>query len=97
MFHPSKVQDIWMILVVPRHSSNAVRRQKFVLVQHVAEDAAKLLAVDDRHQPALALTRREHASLVIRITRPVGNKPIETPLETRQLVEKLGLKSIDSE
>ena len=35
-----------MVLVEPRQGANPVRRQEFLFIQHILEDSAQLLAVD---------------------------------------------------
>src|SRR5207248_5093166 len=54
-------ENVRPLLMSTRQRPNPKWREEFVLIQHELEHAAKLIAVDDREQPALALARRTHA------------------------------------
>ena len=47
MLHPIHMEQVGMVLVEARQGANSVRRQEFLLIQHVLEDPAQLPAVDE--------------------------------------------------
>src|ERR1039458_3553767 len=53
---------VGMFLVRAGEAANAEGGKEFPLVEHALEDAAELVSIDDREQPALALAGNRHGS-----------------------------------
>ncbi len=88
-------EDVRVRRVKLRKRANAVRREKFFFIDHVAQDAHQLLAVDQREQPrgpfgevwVLVHTRRK--------VRHVVQEPLHPPLKSRQARNGFRLERLD--
>ena len=86
-----------MVLVEPGQCPDAVRRQEFALVQHVAKRVAQLVRIHNREEPALTISRSAHASNVGGQVVAVFDKPVEPALEIWQAVEQFRLQGLHRE
>ena len=96
VFHVTDAQRVRMVLVILRHCADSVGRQKLVLIQHVSQHAAKLVAIEDRYQAAFTHTGCEHARLAFGVAGTIRDEPVHAALEGRQAPQKLRFESVDS-
>src|ERR1017187_10501325 len=78
---------VGMLLVRPGEAANAEGGEKFPLVEHALEDAAKLVRIDDREQAPLALAGNRHGSDVRREVRAIVDEPLHAAFEAGELVD----------
>ena len=97
MLGAADVHRVGIIFVIARQRANAIRREEFVFVQHYFQNSPQLLLIHDRKQTSLALARRAHAGHVTGQIWPIVNKPFESPLEVRQVIQHFGFQCFNRE
>src|SRR5207253_566188 len=95
VLHRVHAEFVRMLMIESRNGANPVRRQEFILIQHVAKNSPQLIAVGNRKQPPLRHPARAHAGDVADQVWTVFDKPLHAPLETRQFLQEIGLQSLD--
>src|SRR5579883_953511 len=93
--HAVDREHVGMLAVIAGEGADAVGREELVLVEHVFQDAAQLVLIDDGKQAAQAAAGRHHAGDVGRQVRAILDEPLEAALETRQALEEFGLQRLD--
>ena len=88
------MQHIGVFAVMLGKRSNAVRGEKLVLVQHVAEHAHELPAVYQREQAAHAARRPLGHFNVVGHVRMVVDEPLHAPLEPLQPIHDFRLEHL---
>src|SRR6266404_642822 len=91
------LQHIRMVFVETRNGANAIRRKKFVFIEHEPQNAAQLILADDGKQSPLGISRRAHARDVLDQVGTIANEPFHAPFEIRQTIEQVRLQRLDSE
>ena len=91
------VEDVGLLLVVLRERAHAVVGQELGLVEHAPQQHLHAVAAQQRQQAALAEPGSCQRDTRLGEVGPVGQEPVEAPLELRQLIEQVGLERLDRE
>src|SRR5205814_359708 len=98
---PAETEYVGMLLVRARQRANAVGAEEFVFVQHLLEDPAEALFVDDRHEAAIAVPatafafvmnafeqRRHAADALLEVRRDLGDTLALPRFDDRRRAER---------
>ncbi len=88
-------EDVRVRRVKLRQCANAVRRQKFLFIDHIPQDADQLLAVNQRKQPPRSVWRHLAAINMRREVRHVVQEPLHPPLKSGQARNRFRLERLD--
>lgn len=82
-------EDVRRIFMKLRHGSNAVRRKKFILVEHDLQNAFEAITIGNGEEQTFALSGRSRTIDLVGQLGAIVDEPTHTALKIRQLTQHI--------